>query len=89
MWLHYRVFYSRSFKECRDLIFKGRSGQQECREGCFLFEHSSWTVLPFEDENTPEQWIPNNEEMRKTTQLPCRAVLRDSSDYSVMCKVSF
>jgi len=45
-------FYSRSFEECSDLIFKDRSGQEECREGCFVFEHSSWTVRPFEDENT-------------------------------------
>jgi len=52
MWLHYRVSYSRSFKEYCDLIFKGRSGRQECREGSFLFEHSSWTVRPLEDENT-------------------------------------
>jgi hypothetical protein len=51
MWLHHRVFYSRSFEECCDLIFMGLNEQQECREGCFLFEHS-WTVWPFEDENT-------------------------------------
>jgi len=52
MWLHYKVFYFRSFEECCDLILKGWSGQLECREGCFLFEDSSWTVRPSEDENT-------------------------------------
>lgn len=38
------------------------------------------TKYPETQHHTPEQWIPNNEEMRKTTQSPRQAMVRNSSD---------